>query len=279
MKSRGFMLPFWPSERMGADTQRIYEFMAIQAAVSFRACSGPEPDLAVVDCRAALSAGARAHLGKVARIVTGEKLGHDIPWEAACFSKLLCLANSPWAETCLFDADQFWTGTAVDVFDSDEPRGADVAGVLCENYSSTGGGTAKPGVCASVTISRSPDAIRSAMTARPRATQPNADECILDRAVLEGLITRSHLPREWSFDGLALFGHGPGPFHNWRHRAIWECSAGWSGFPMGRWLVDGAPPVRCFHASGNVREVFGDRVVLGYLDRCASSLGLPIVRL
>jgi hypothetical protein len=276
MKSRGFMLPFWPSERMGADTQRIYEFMAMQAAVSFRACSGPEPDLAVVDCRAALSAGARAHLGKVARIVTGGELGRDIPWEAACFSKLLCLANSPWAETCLFDADQFWAGTAVDVFNSDEPRGgADVGGVLCENYSSTGGGTSKPGVCASVTISRSPDAIRSAMTARARATQPNADECILDRAVLEGLITRSHLPREWSFDGLALFGPGPGPFHNWKRTAIYDDSA---PLAPGRWIVDGVP-VRAFHASGNVREVFKDRVVISYLDRCADVVGLPIVRL
>jgi len=269
-QTRGYMVPFWPSDRMGTDTVSTYEKMLVASVASFRACSGYDVDLLVVDCLGTLSAPTRQKLLRLmARIWTGKVLaeespltlaGADIPWEGGCcFNKLLCELHSPFDRTALFDADLIWTGPAIEVFDATWT--ADVAGVLCPNYSRHG--SSEPGSCACLTVS-SREAILRIMTTRERVVNRNSDEQLIDCAVAEGLVTRDNLPPEWAFDGRALFGTGPGPFHNWNLLANWSRGQRWPGFPAGLWTVDGVA-IRAFHISGIVRRAFKDPRVLEYL--------------
>jgi hypothetical protein len=194
----------------------------------------------------------------------GSDLGPDggprIPWERNCFNKLLCLANSPFDETALLDADLLWTAHALDIWDGIT---ADVAGVDCPQYRTRESDI--PGICACITLSRDREAIRRVMALRNDLQRPNHDEDAYDLAEKRGLITRQRLPPEWAFDGRAMLGIGQaGPFHRWRDPACWP-----EKYPLAGWSVDGVP-IRSFHLSGIKERALRDPRLMTYLKTCAA---------
>lgn len=250
METRGYIIPFWPSERFGQHTAAIYETLLAASVATFRACSGPRPDLLVLDVECALSAPCREKIQPLCRIWSGWELDKTIPWERNCFNKLLTLASSPFEETALLDADLIWTASAGDVWAGVVSQ---IAGVFCENYQKGSG------VCACVTVCRDREAAREAIALRPELRRPNSDEAAWDLAVKRGLVSRQLLDPRWGFDGRALLGPGPGPFHNWEHRAT--CT----GF--GQWAVDGVP-ICSFHLSGIKHRAFRSPRLAQYLEHC-----------
>ena len=256
--SNGYIIPFWPSERLGPETRAIYETLLAASVTSFRACSGPGPNLRVLDVEDSLSQLTRERIRPLCLVWPGWALG-NIPWERNCFNKLLTLANSPFEETALLDADLLWTGDAGDVFDEVPARDppSQIAGVISENY------RRGDGVCACVTVCRDREAVRAAMALRGQLRLPNSDEAAYNLAERRGLITRQRLAPAWAFDGRALLGPGPGQFHNWKDRAT--CT----GFVQWEWSVDGVP-IRSFHISGIKQRALGSPRVLQYLEHCAA---------
>jgi hypothetical protein len=251
METHGYIIPFWPSGRLGPDTAAIYETLLAASVLSFRACSGAEPDLLVVDVEGSLSHPTREAIKPLCRIWSGWELGTAIPWERNCFNKLLALANSPFRETALLDADLIWAAGAGDVWAG---VASQIAGVFCENYHRGAR------ICACLTVCRDREAPRAAMALRRELYRPNSDEAAWGLAVERELVSRQMLAARWAFDGRALLGPGPGPFHNWERRATY------TGF--GEWLVDGAH-IRSFHLSGIKHRALCDPRVAQYLERCA----------
>jgi hypothetical protein len=262
--SRGFIVPLWPATRSGTD-DALYLDLLRWSVVTFRSCN-PDADLIVLDIAEIMPAELRADLEQFARVWTGKNYGDAIPWEENCFNKNLVAAFSPFDETAIIDADLIWVGSADGLF---EAVGADdYAGVFCSQYRAKGGGGY--GVCACVTVCKSREKAKAVLAVRPRAAKPNSDETLLDLAESEGLITRTSLPPEWAWDGRALFGGGPGPFHKWKNPAKWENTR------AGGWTVDGLP-IRAFHVSGVKRKALADRRLALWVSLCEGR-ALQIVR-
>lgn len=263
METRGYIIPFWPSEQCGPGTVQIYETLLAASVASFRACSGPGPDLLVLDIEGSLSEPTREAIRPLCRIWSGRNMGPGIPWERNCYNKLLALAGSPYGETCLMDADLIWTGDAGDVFDQDTAKPqAQIAGVHCPQYHRG------HGCCACLTICRDHEAAHAAIALRADLEHPDNDEDAFDLAEERGLITRARLPPKWAFDGRALVGRGPGPFHDWKNPAKWEHRT-WPYADV--WTVDGNP-IRSFHVSGIKRPILRNKRIAAYLDACAEKL-------
>ena len=258
-QTQGYMIPIWRSNRIGPRTAEIYEGLLVASVLSFRASSGPGPDLLVVDIDCGLSGKTRNAIQPHARIWSGWELGKGLTWEQNCYNKLLCLAASPFDETALLDADLIWTGSAVNVWAGIT---AQIAGVHSPLYHRG------KGCCACLTLCLDREAARAAISLRPdlHGGSEDSDEDAYDLAEERGLITRARLSPEWAFDGRALYWRGPGTQHDWDHPARWDRTSG-------TWTVDGRM-VRSFHVSGIKERFLKDPRARDYLASCVGRIGI-----